>query len=498
MSCRRIAILLLIAVVIAPVYAAAEDVLQISGFVFTDNRMTIESGSESVFSYNETTLGITLSAFPTDNLQALGSLQLDSIYINERPEDETKFEVNDQQSRSEMDPVRVELDEAYIAATGLGLKDLDFRIGKQRIQWGTGDRCNPTDTLSPDDFHDPLLFGKKLATPMMALDYYAGPVKITAVAVPLFYPALLPVTEIRPIFELQYDKLADQFDIDTGDSTLDTIINGLMIPALKTAKLGTVEVESKLPDRSVKNMNAAIKVSGNAGPVDLSASYAYVRDDFGVPRKITMYAEPFNAGTTLILDKVDLHVLQEYPRTQVIGADFSASIPVLDIGVWGEGGYFIPVPFTTEYFLDTGEKTNALLDALTDESIPDGLVIARDEPLEDHYIKATAGFDYTFPGAIYMNVQYVRGLPSDNTAELVSDYIFGGIDKPFLHDSIKTRLFSGVCIEDDSWILFPEVTFLPMGSLELKLGALFVFGELDTKFGAFGDDVAFFKAQVDF
>jgi len=150
MSCRRIAILLLIAVVIAPVYAAAEDVLQISGFVFTDNRMTIESGSESVFSYNETTLGITLSAFPTDNLQALGSLQLDSIYINERPEDETKFEVNDQQSRSEMDPVRVELDEAYIAATGLGLKDLDFRIGKQRIQWGTGDQFNPTDNLNPE------------------------------------------------------------------------------------------------------------------------------------------------------------------------------------------------------------------------------------------------------------------------------------------------------------------------------------------------------------
>lgn len=498
MFIRRFAILFILAIAAIPKNAVANELVDITGFVSVDNRMTVEPGTESVFSYNETTLGIKLNAFPTNNLQILGSLEFDSIYVNERQEDDTVLEVEHQQDRTEVDPVRVEIDEAFIAATGLGLKDLDFRIGKQRIQWGTGDQFNPTDNLNPDDFHDPLLFGKKLAIPSVAIDYYAGPVKITAVAVPLFYPVLLPITDIRPIFELQYDKLASEFDIDTGDQTLDVIINGMMIPALQTAKLGTVEVESKLPDRSAKNMNAAIKVSGNAGPVDLSASYAYVRDDFGVPRKVTMFAEPFNAGTTLILDRVDLHVLQEFPRTQVIGADFSASIPKIDIGVWGEAGYFIPVPFKTEYFLDTGTKTNAILDALTDKSIPDGLIIAEDEPLKDHYIKATAGFDYTFPGAIYMNVQYVRGLPSDNTAELVDDYIFGGIDKPFYHDTIKPRIFSGVCIQDESWILFPEIAFLPMGSLELKLGALFVFGELDTKFGAFGDDVAFFRAKVDF
>jgi len=42
------------------------------------------------------------------------------------------------------------------------------------------------------------------------------------------------------------------------------------------------------------------------------------------------------------------------------------------------------------------------------------------------------------------------------------------------------------------------VFFYPLDSVELHAGAFLVFGEVDTKFGAFGDDLAFLRAKVSF
>ena len=478
---------------------AADNLYDLTGYVLFDNRFTVEPNQESEFKYNETTLGLKLTATPSGSVTMVGSVQFDSIYMTELTEDDDRhFTVYNQQDRTNLDPVRMELDEAYVLVSGLGLSNLDLKLGKQRVTWGTGDQFNPTDNLNPDDFHDPLAFGNKYPVPAFRADYYAGPVTITAVYIPLFYPALLPRIDIRPIFELQYDKLASDFDIDTGDPTLDIIFDSLMLPALQTASLGNVMVKSKLPDRNLSNGNAALKVAATAGPVDFSVSYAYVRDDFGVPKTVKMTVDPFSAGTLIIIDKVDLEIEQEFPRTQVIGADFAMTVPVLDIGVWGEGAYNIPEPFKTTYLLDMGHNTNYLVGLLGNEEFPDGIVIAEDEPLEKGYFKGVAGMDYTFPGALYFNMQYIRGLPSDNTAELVGDYFFGGFDRPFMHGTLKPRIFSGYCFDDSSWILYPELAILPMDYLEINFGALFVFGELDTKFGAFGDDVAFVKVKVSF
>ncbi len=72
------------------------------------------------------------------------------------------------------------------------------------------------------------------------------------------------------------------------------------------------------------------------------------------------------------------------------------------------------------------------------------------------------------------------------------------MDKPLFNDTVKTRVFGGVCLEDESWVLYPQVFFYPADSVEFQLGTFFVFGDVDTKFGAFGDHIAFLRAKAYF
>lgn len=476
-------------------FSAAEETVTLRGYVESDNRATLEGESE--FVYNETIFGMTIEGFPSPTVRLLGSFQIDAIGFDDRLEDR-RFTIDDQQDRTVTDPVRLELDEAYLMVTGLGLRNLDLRVGKQRIAWGTGDQFNPTDNLNPDDFHDPLQFGKKLATPSMLATYYAGPVTLSAVYLPLFYPALLPRTDIRPIFEKRFATMASEFEIDTGDARLDELFDGLMIDAIKDASLGDIVVSSRSPRRTTANGSVAFKAAATAGPVDLSASYAYVFDDFGVPRHIDMRTVPLSTGIKLI-DEVDLEVQQEFPRMHVIGADFAMNVPVIGNGFWGEAAYYIPVDrWNTEYWLDADEDLNSVLGSIAGRDFRGGMKIAEDEPLDENFVKGVTGVDYTFPGAWYVNAQYIRGLPTDNTAELVDDYAFAGLDKPFFNDTVKPRVFGGACFGDQSWVLYPQIFFYPVDALEFHVGTFFVFGDVDTKFGAFGDHIAFVRAKAYF
>ena len=476
----------------ASVAGASDDVWVLGGFVSTDNRMTIEPGEYSKFVFNENTLGLKVKAFPVPSVSLTGSVEFVTLGTDER------LTVEQQQDRTQVEPYEIRIDEAFIHTSNFVIDNLDIKVGKQRIQWGTGDQFNPTDNLNPDNFHDPLDFGEKLATVSAQAVYYAGPVTLTAVFLPMARPSLLPVTDARPIFEKMFEKLVPEFDIDTGNSDVDAIFDSLMVGAIQNAKIDDISIYYEQVEPRASNMSGAFKVATNLGPIDMSMSYAYVWDDFGVPKRINIYVDPLSSGTTVLIDKVDVEVHNAFYRMHVIGADFAASIPVLEIGMWGEGAYFIPEPFDTEYFLDLEEGVNFIISEYSGEDFYDGVVIAKDHPLDDHYFKYVVGVDYTFPGAWYINAQFVRGLPNDNTAELIDHYAFAGIDKPFLNDTIKPRIFAGMDFEDESWILYPQIFFYPNDSMEITIGTFHVFGEVDTKLGAFGDDIVFGKMKVSF
>jgi hypothetical protein len=55
-----------------------------------------------------------------------------------------------------VDPYNFEIREAYVQLYGFPNKNIDIKIGRQRIAWGTADLVNPTDNLNPYDLEDVL------------------------------------------------------------------------------------------------------------------------------------------------------------------------------------------------------------------------------------------------------------------------------------------------------------------------------------------------------
>ncbi|MDQ7054066.1 MAG: hypothetical protein Q9P14_14720 [candidate division KSB1 bacterium] len=76
-------------------------------------------------------------------------------------------------------PTDLSVWEAYIDVYGFVLDNFDLRIGKQRLNWGTADRLNPTDNLNPDDFSDLVNFAEKVPTWAVKGSYYVGDFTLT-------------------------------------------------------------------------------------------------------------------------------------------------------------------------------------------------------------------------------------------------------------------------------------------------------------------------------
>ncbi len=469
----------------APPSAGAFDV-DFFGFILTDDRWTVQGAS--AFTYAENWFNIGVKAKIDDHVGLYGDILLVNTNITEN-----NITIQDQQNRTLTDPVQLWVDQAYLSMTGLGWKGLDVRIGKQRVAWGTADRFNPTDHLNPNDMHDPIDFGKKVPTVGVLATVYAGPITLIGVLMPFYEPMVLPITDLHGIFQAQFKSQSKRLVIDTGNASLNSTVRAMMGPALATAKLGELTIDSELPVTKPANMQAGFKIAGRAGLVDLSACYEYVLDDFGVPKDVVIgVPDPLNIRT------INVDVTQTFPRLHLIGGDLAASLPFLwDVGVWAEGAYFIPQRVTTTYETDVGMFNQYLIDKGGHYGTK-GVVIGYDHPTNEGYFKLTAGFDYTFPGAWYLNAQYVRGLPNEDTNATVGNYVFAGIDKPFFYESLKTRLFGGFNFDDHSWMLLPQITYVPFKSIELILGSLLIFGDLGTKFGAFGNSIMFAKAKVSF
>ena len=182
-------------------------------------------------------------------------------------------------------PVDVLLWEAYVEISSFLLDELDLKVGKQRIAWGTADKFNPTDNLNPNDLTDFLDFEAKVPSLALKAGYYLGDYTITGVWVPIFEPALFP----------------------SGGTQ---------------AFLGQMPDRVEVPARTPENGMFAIKLSGTAFNLDYSLSYFNGFDDIPVE---------FDNSEGLEMG---------FPEMQVVGFDFAGEFR--SVGFWGEVALFFP------------------------------------------------------------------------------------------------------------------------------------------------------------
>lgn len=442
--------------------------LEWNGYFMTDDRMRIDGGK---LNWQEYRLDLKAQYRFENRAKFYGELWMRGI----RTPGITQ--TADLMFSNKVMPVELDIREAYFDLYGLFTKNLDVRIGRQRIAWGTGDRLNPTDNLNPYDLEDIWDFGRHSASNALQLNYYAGSWTFTGVGILNFSPAILPGSDWTPAFmpdaslpEIIYDN---------------SFVPGLTIP---------VYIENKgisdtiiLPGRDIKHSPSfGFKVKKSLGAWDLSLSYVYNRETLPVLTK---------THTHLSVDSIvfnlpfDLHALAsatvdaqlEYPTQKIIGFDFAGSL--WGMGLRGEAACFIP---EKRILTQTMRYEVPLIGLAVDSILPDS-TISDGSP----YVKFLIGIDYTFKNNIYLNFQYLHGFLHEKGNDQLNDYFILGAEWSLLNSKLKLSLLN-TAVQIGDWsdlqnsyaiMYLPEIKYSPVDNAEIALGAHIIGGRGSSGFG---------------
>ncbi len=331
--------------------------------------------------------------------------------------------------------------EAYCSVTGFLLPNLDFKIGKQRIAWGTADKLCPTDNLNPDDFSDIVKFGEKIPTEAMSFTYWLKEnIAVDFVTLPSIKPVLMPK---EPIFG------------DTLQNVEDTLI---------------------FPEKKIKNMMYAVKLKASLEKIDFSFSFFKGYDDFPYVYKMNMVM----VGTPPNVSYVPQKLYYGFLPIKVVGADFRSEI--LKAGIWGEFALFLPKKDTLKMMMPNPNPLDTLHPYIEHDSI------IFDKP----YLKYTLGFDYTLPFDIYMNCQWMHGFFTERNN--LTDFFMTRFEREFKDGEYKLGFNIGGQIADwddiknnYGWMAGAGITFKPHEDAKITIGAFFFDGKGKTFFTDFKD-----------
>ena len=410
-----------------------------NGYLQTDDRITLKNDHD--FCWHEYRLALNLNAGISDRTHFYGEIWLRSWGISYLQN------TSDLYDKTKVSPLDLDLREAYMDFYGFIFRDLDMRIGRQRIAWGTADKLNPTDNLNPDDLEDIWDFGRHQGSDGLNLAYYLNDLAISLIYIPLFTPAILPQGDWRSL-------LIPPLDIPAGLTIINTIDS----------------IISPEPNYSTSS-TFGFKIAKRLLGIDFSLSYVYGHDDLPIMKTIII-TPASNPGEVEI--KTDLF----FPKNRVFGLDLAGA--VADIGIWAEVAMILPeeVMMTTD------------LSAL-------GMGIMDSVILEDQiYIKYVTGADYTFNNGTYINVQYVHGFFHERGEGNLEDYIMIGLEWPLFNDRLKLKPVNGGIeikdyekIRDNYAIIFsPAISYHPIDNFEIDLGARWIQGTSTTTFGRVKDN----------
>lgn len=424
--------------------------IKLGGYLQTDNRLRLKD--DNYFSWQEYRLDIKAELKPSEKANFYSELWLRSWGV---PDVQNSLDLR---TKDKVAPWNLDVREAYVDLYGFLIDDLDIRIGRQRIAWGTGDKLNPTDNLNPDDLEDIWDFGRHLGSDGLKASYYFGGYTFTGVFIPTFTPAVLPRGDWA-------SALSPSMDLPAGLSLknlTDTII---------------------MPQNNPKESSIiGIKVSSSFFDYNYSLSYVHTKDDLPLARKVTF--NPAGASG-------EVYIASEliYPEMHVLGIDMAGALA--NVGIWAEAAMFFPEKI----------KMPTDLSAL-------GMGVLESTALDNEpYIKYVIGADYTFKNGIYINGQYLHGFIHERGKDNLEDYFMCGMEWKSNDDKLKIiPLGGGLEIKDFkdieknyALIYSPEIAYYPVDNAEVTLGVLWIEGKSSTTFGRVkNNDEMYLKVKYSF
>jgi len=281
---------------------SAQDELKVSGELLSNQRVLLEDPND--WAWKENRLTIKLNKKISGDSKFYSEVWLRNIDLP------MITSSADMYNKGTLDPYNLEVREAYVQLYGVLSDNLDMKIGRQRITWGTADLLNPTDNLNPYDMEDVLDFGRHRGSDAFSFDYYFNSdFSVQGAYVPFFQPANTPIG-------LFANALAPAMEMPPG-LTLTGLTDQLMMPESNLAESAT----------------AGIRFKGFVAGFDFSLSYLSGID--GIP------VSTFNTFTPVdTMGGISINSQLSFYRNQIIGTDLAGSI--MGIGVWAEAATYLP------------------------------------------------------------------------------------------------------------------------------------------------------------
>ena len=507
-----------------PIFAETD----ISGSLKIDLR-SLTKKTYCDFYNREDILTLKISSDLSNNVSIYSSIQ--GRYWDK--ENVTTF--SDMQDRGKVDPFTFDLWEAYIDISSFLSENLDARIGKQIIEWGTADMLNPTSTLNPHDLSDPLDFSKRIPISMLNLNYYLpwdSVNSLQVVWIPSHKSSLLPSGEMNMPMDMPIPD--DLKNMESGGSSTNPMADKMDITMTQNQY---VEHKPFYP----KYSEVGLRLTGNILNTDFHISYFNGYDEFPMPEKVNISITNTDEINKKIADaltgvdktnsfaviaalnsidkiplNVDSSVYLSFPHYHVIGADFKTDLG--GIGLWGEAGYYIPYKYDITYTypdMDAMGSTDAIQNLISTETMDVKYKNAVYTLLDKPFLKYTLGVEYTFPGGWYVNTQFARGFFFERGESNLNDYLMLRMQKSFFSNLIQLSVFGGGSVgggtlkylltdydlpDNLSTGIFggPRIDYYPYDGITLSLGAIFMGGK-DSFFANMKDmQQVYFQAESSF
>jgi len=433
------------------------DKIKLSGELLTDQRFLLEDPND--WAWNENRLTLKFNRKITGNSKFYSEVWLRNIGL---PGINSSADLY---NKGIVDPYNLEVREAYVQLFGFLTENLDVKIGRQRIAWGTADKLNPTDNLNPYDLEDVLDFGRHRGSDAISLDYYFNSeFSLQGVFIPFFQPANMPVG----IFA---NALTPTMELPQGMTLMESS-DRIYMPRYNLAESST----------------AGLKFKGFTAGFDFSFSYVWGRD--GMPISTYNTFTPVDA-----MGGISINSQLSFYRTHIFGADLAGSIG--GVGVWAEAAAFLP---KNEVMM-----TNNLSALYPMSPVP----VTQDTTVLEKkiYTKFILGADYNFANGAYFNFQYMHGFINERGKDALNDYFFVRLEKKFFEDKLKIAPVGGGFIVSDwsdvgnnyALIYIPEISYMATDNAEITLSAALFNGKGDNMFASMKDyNMLMFKLKYSF
>ena len=452
-------VIVIVLIIGTKIARAQEDAnkLKISGELLTDQRFLLEDPNN--WAWNENRLTLNFDKKITDNSKFYSEVWLRNIGLPNINSSANLY------NKGIVDPYNLEIREAYIQLFGFLSKNLDVKIGRQRIVWGTADKLNPTDNLNPYDLEDVLDFGRHRGSDAISMNYYFNlEFSMQGVFIPFFQPANMPIG----IFA---NALTPSMELPQG-MTLMGFTDQINMPEYNLGESST----------------AGLKFKGFVAGFDFSLSYVWGRDGMPIGTYNTFIPIDTMGG-------ININSQLSFYRTHIFGVDLAGSIG--GVGVWAEAAAFLP---DNEVIM-----TNDLSAFYPESPVP----VTQDTTVLDKkaYVKFVLGADYNFANGTYLNVQYLHGFMNERGKDALNDYFFLRLEKKFFDNKLKIAPIGGGFIVSDwndiennyALVYVPEISYMATDNAEITLSAAIFDGKGDNLFANLKDyNMMMFKLKYSF